>query len=223
MSESLGYELTEKHSTVASYGGVSGDSVSMHHGQGGKKDELEIDAERFFRSAATAVYENYSKPTGLPLLLAALPAHHHLFRKVNKNPLLLGKGIEINPTSVTTEELSHLAWDVMEPVYLQRLDSLAGNFNQAKATKLGSDNIEEVIEAAEAGRVETLFIEAHRIIAKRLRNVNGTYKVMDVTQPKLDDLFDDIGELVGRMGGTVLIIPKEHMPTQTGLAAIFRY
>ncbi|MBK5279442.1 MAG: hypothetical protein JJE09_11330 [Bacteroidia bacterium] len=223
MTEALGNELTEKHSTVASYGGVGGDSANMHHGHGGEKDELEIDTERFFRSAATAVYENYSKPTGLPLILAALPEHHHLFRKMNKNPLLHGKGIEINPTSVTTEELSHLVWDVMEPVYLQRLESLADKFNQAKANKLGSDVIEEVIEAAEAGRVETLFIEAHRVIARRLRNINGTYKVIDVTQPKLDDLFDDIGELVGRMGGTVLIIPKENMPTQTGLAAIFRY
>ncbi len=223
MTEALGNELTEKHSTVASYGGVGGDSVNMHHGHGGRKDELDSDAERFFRSVATFVYEIYSKPTGLPLILAALPEHHHLFRKVNKNPLLLGNGIEINPKSVTTEKLSHLSWDVMQPVYLQRLESMTNKFNQAKANKSGSDIIEEVIEAAEAGRVETLFIEAHRIIAKRLRNINGTYKVIDVTQPKLDDLFDDIGELVSSMGGTALIIPKEHMPTQTGLAAIFRY
>lgn len=223
MNEALGYELTEKHSTVASYGGIGGDSTNMHHGQGGKKEELDIDAERFFRSVATTICEKYSKPSGLPLILAALPEHHYLFRKVNKNSLLLDNGIEINPKSITTEKLSHLSWDVMQPVYLLGLEALTDKFNQAKANKLGSEVVEEVIEASEAGRVETLFIEAHRIIAKRLRNVNGTYRVMDVTQPKLDDLFDDIGELVGRMGGTVLIIPKEHMPTKTGLAAIFRY
>ena len=48
ITEALGDELTDKHSTVASYGGTGGNSTSMHHGQGGKKDEEDIDTERFF-------------------------------------------------------------------------------------------------------------------------------------------------------------------------------
>ncbi len=223
MAGALGEELTGKHSTVASYGGVGGDSANMHHGHGGKKDEVDSDAERFFRVVAAAVYDRYSKPVGLPLILAALPEHHFLFNQVNKNPMLLDDRIDINPQSVSKEKLAQLSWDVMQPVYLQKIESLAGKFNQAKAGGTGSDSIEEVIEAAEAGRVDTLLIEANRIIAKRLRNVNGTFKVMDVTQPKLDDLFDDIGQLVNKMGGTVVIVPKEQMPVPTGLAAIFRF
>jgi hypothetical protein len=223
MAGALGEELTGKHSTVASYGGVGGDSANMHHGHGGKKDEVDSDAERFFRVVAAAVYDRYSKPVGLPLILAALPEHHFLFNQVNKNPMLLDDRIDINPQSVSKEKLAQLSWDVMQPVYLQKIESLAGKFNQAKAGGTGSDSIEEVIEAAEAGRVDTLLIEANRIIAKRLRNVNGTFKVMDVTQPKLDDLFDDIGQLVNKMGGTVVIVPREQMPVPTGLAAIFRF
>jgi len=223
MAEALGEELTEKHSTVASYGGVGGDSANMHHGHGGKMDEVDSDAVRFFRVVSAAVYDRYSKPGGLPLILAALPEHHYLFNQVNKNPMLLDDGIDINPRSVSTEKRAQLSWDVMQPVYLQKLETLAGKFNQAKAVGSGSDNIEEVIEAAEAGRVDTLLIEANRIIAKRLRNVNGTFKVTDVTQPKADDLFDDIGQLVNKMGGTVVIVPKELMPVHTGLAAIYRF
>ncbi len=223
MAEALGEELTEKHSTVASYGGVGGDSANMHHGHGGKKDEVDSDAERFFRVVADAVYDRYSRPGGLPLILAALPEHHYFFKQVNKNPVLLPDSIEINPQSVSIEKLAQLSWEVMEPVYLQKLETLAGKFNQAKSGGSGSDNIDEIIVAAEAGRVDTLFIEAHRIIAKRLRNINGTFKVHDVTQPGLDDLLDDVGELVSKMGGTVVIIPKEQMPGVTGLAAIFRF
>ena len=51
----------------------------------------------------------------------------------------------------------------------------------------------------------------------------GRFKTNDTTQPVLDDKLDDVGELVAKMGGAVVIIPKEHMPTQTGLAATFRY
>jgi len=224
ITEALGEELTEKHSTVASYGGVGGSSTTMHHGQGGKKDEVDNDSERFFRQVASDVYERYSKASGLPLLLAALPEHHNLFNQVNKNPFLLPNGVEINPKSVSMEKLAELSWEVMEPVYVKKLESLAERFNQAKANGLGSDTLEEVIEAAEASRVDTLFIEAHRVIAKRIRNkVTGTFETIDLTQPVLDDELDGVGELVSKMGGTVVIIPKEQMPTQTGLAAIYRY
>ncbi|MDF1549636.1 MAG: hypothetical protein P1P88_17550, partial [Bacteroidales bacterium] len=84
IKDALGDELTEKHSTTASYGGVGGESTSMHHGHGGYKEESEKDAERFFRVVANTIYEHFSKPTGWPLILAALPEHHNLFQKVNK-------------------------------------------------------------------------------------------------------------------------------------------
>jgi hypothetical protein len=32
-----------------------------------------------------------------------------------------------------------------------------------------------------------------------------------------------MGELVTKMGGKVLVFPAEYMPTETGLAAIYRY
>jgi len=224
ITEALGLELTEKHSTVASYGGVGGSSTTMHHGQGGKKDEVDNDAERYFRQVASDVYDRYSKPSGLPLILAALPEHHSLFYQVNKNPFLLPKGIEINPQSVSIQKLAELSWEVMQPFYLKKLEGLAAKFNHAKANGSGSDTMEEVIEAAEASRVDTLFIEAHRVLAKRIRNkVTGTFEATDLTQPVLDDELNGVGELVRKMGGTVVIIPKDQMPTNTGLAAIYRY
>ena len=224
ITEALGVELTEKHSTVASYGGVGEGSSEMHHGHGGKKDEVDKDAEKFFRLISSAIYESYSKPTGFPLILAALPEHHNLFHKVSKNPFLLPNDISVNPESISVDKLTKMAWEVMEPYYSLNLKSLTDKFEQAKANNLGSDNIKEVADAAEAGRVEILLIEADRVIAKRLRNKNtGTFKQTDSTQPKLDDLLDDIGELVTRMGGQVMTIPAEMMSAKTGLAAVYRY
>ncbi len=224
IEEALGEELTDKHSTVASYGGVSGESSNMHHGQGGKQDELDSDTMRFFRIAAKAVCDRYSMPGRLPLLLAALPEHHNLFSQVNKNPFVLPNGIEINPESVSKERLAELSWEVMQPVFLNKLEALADKYKQAKSGGLASDNIKEVTEAAIAGRVETILIEANRVIAGRLRNKEtGTFEMTDVTQPVLDDQLDATGELVNKMGGTVAIIPKEQMPGHSGLAAIFRY
>lgn len=224
ITEALGDELTDKHTTVASYGGTSGESSDMHHGHGSKKDEVDKDAERFFNIIAGTIHENYSKPTGWPLILAALPEHHSLFQKLSKNPLLLQKGINVNPASMSIDKLVKLAWEVIEPDYLQKLNDLVKKFEQAKANNSGSDNVNEIVEAAEAGRVDTVLIEKDRVIAERIRNKNtGTFKQADLTQPKLDDLLDDIGELVTKMGGKVMFIPSEKMPAKTGIAALYRY
>ncbi len=224
ITEALGDELTDKHSTTASYGGVGGKSTSMHHGHGGYKEESEKDAERFFRVVADAIYENVSKPTGWPLILAALPEHHSLFQKVNKNPLLLPDGIAINPSSVSPDQLAKMAWEIMEPEYNLKLDNLVERFEQARANGKGSDDYKEVAVAAVEGRVDTLIVEADRIIPVRITNlVTGNTQKKDMKNPRVDDLLDDMGELVIKMGGEVMVLPTDKMPSDKGLAAIFRY
>jgi len=224
IEEALGGELTDKHTTVASYGGVGGHSTTMHHGQGGKMDEVDSDGERFFRVVAAAVYERYSKHSELPLILAALPEHRSLFYQVNKNPYLLPKGIDINPQSVPIEKLAHLSWEAIQPVYTEKLETLIGKFNQAKSDGLGSDNLVEVIEAAEAGKVDTILIEANRLIASKPRDkMTDGFEMTDSTLSVSDDQLDILSELVSKMGGSVVIVPIEQMPSQTGLAATFRY
>lgn len=224
ITDALGDDLTDKHSTVASYGGTGGESNSMHHGHGGRKEETEKDAERFFRVVANSIYEKYSKPSGLPLILAALPEHHKLFQSVNKNPMLLDKCIAVNPASVSIHKLIDMAWEIMEPAYLLKLDTLADSFEQAKANEKGSDEIKEVAIAAVNGRVDTLIIESGRMIAVRITNlITGNTQKKDLKNPRVDDLLDDMGELVTKMGGQVVILPAEKMPSQTGLAAIYRY
>lgn len=224
IEEALGNELTEKHTTVASYGGTSGESSTMRHGHGGKKEETDVDAERFFRVIASAVHENYSKPTGLPLILAALPEHHNLFQSVSNNPFLLENGIDVYPASVSMEQLKVKAWDVVEPEYMAILDAAVEKYENAKAHEKGSDVIKEVAVAAVEGRVDTLLIEANRVIAMRITNlVTGNTQNKDLLNPKVDDLLDDMGELVLKMGGQVVVMPADKIPSETGLAAIYRY
>lgn len=220
----LGDDLTDKHSTVASYGGAGGRSSSMHHGHGGRSEEVEKDAERFFRVVANSIYESYSKPTDLPLILATLPEHHNLFQKLSNNPLLMPKSIAINPTSVSIDELANMAWEIMEPEYNLKLDQLIDLYEQARANAKGSDEYKEVAVAAVDGRVDTLIVEANRIIPIRITNfVTGNTQKKDLINPKVDDLLDDMAELVMKMGGKVMVFPKDKMPTETGLAAIFRF
>jgi hypothetical protein len=222
-TEALGDERTESHMTVASYGGVGQGSAPMHHGDGGKQDAVQPDAERFFRAVDRAVLEHHSRPSGLPLILAALPEHHHLFHRVSHNPFLLAEGLSVNPDTLPIDELRERAWQVVAPQYQAGLVKLADEFAVAKSNGLGSDDPAEVAQAAAAGRVATLLIESDRMIGGRLDGATGRIDVADLRNPRVDDLLDDLGELVGKMGGRVVVLPAERMPGRTGLAATYRY
>jgi len=220
--EALGEELTDPHQTVASYGGVRG--PAMKHGHGAKSDEADIDAERFFRAVDRAVLEHHSRTSDLPLLLAALPQHHHLFRKVSHNPFLMAEGIDAHPDSLPIDELRDRAWGVVEPYYRARLAQLVEAFGAARSEGLGADDPAQVSEAAAAGRVATLLIEADRQIPGRIHAATGGLDLGELTHPEVDDILDDLGALVmGAGGGGVVVVPAEQMPTPTGVAAIYRY
>jgi len=223
IQEVLGSELTEKHSTVASYGGVGNGSHNMHHGQGGKAEEVDIDAERFFRFVAKTINDHYSKPSGLPLILAALPKHHHLFHNVSNILSLLPDSIDVNPKSVEKDELVKRAWKVMESYYMGIIDKACDVYQEAKSKGTASDNLSDIAVAAAAGRADTLMIEADRQIPGKIINKTGSIEKGNLENPEMDDLLDDIGELVTKMGGKVMVIPHEKMPTKTGIACVFRY
>lgn len=221
--EALGDELTEPHQTVSSHGGVGPGSSPMHHGHGGKKEDADMDAERFFRVIDRAILENHSRPSGLPLILAALPEHHHPFRRVSHNPFLMAEGININPDVIPIDELRQRAWQIIEPQYQEGLAALAEEFTVARSKGLGSDDLAQVAQAAAASKVATLLIESGRQLPGRLDEATGRIEAADLSHPQVDDLLDDLCELVGKMGGRVMVIPAELMPGQTGLAAIYRY
>ena len=222
ITEVLGEELTEPHLTVASYGTGAG-GTPMRHGHGSKKDEVDIDTERFFRAIDRSVLEHHSRPSSLPLILAALPEYHALFRQVSRNPFLMAEGIDIHPDSLPIEGLRERAWQVVEPQYHARLAGLVEAFGEARSKGLGADDLAQVAEAAAAWRVATLLIDADRHVPGRMDPGTGRIEFDDLAHPEVDDLLDDLGELVLKRGGQVVAVPTERMPTRTGIAAIYRF
>lgn len=223
MTEALGEQLTEPHQTVASYGGVGGSRSPMYHGHGGGETEVHVDEERFFRAVDRGILERYSRPSALPLILATLPEHRRLFCRVSHNPFLMDQGIDIHPDALPLAELCTRAWRVFEPHYRARLAALVEEFGRARANDLGSDQLSHIAKAVVAGRVATLLIENDREVPGRLDAATGDVTLADLAHPQVDDVLDDLGAAVLKMGGHVVVVPPGLMPTETGTAAIYRY
>ncbi len=220
IKDALGDEYSDAHLTVSSYGGIG---KGMYHGQGSKKDEVKGDTERFFRAVDRAVWEHHSQPSHLPMLLAALPEYHSLFKAVSRNANLLGDGIKTNPDSHDLDELRKLAWTVIEPIYLSRLNGFVDTYQAAKSRGLASDHIEDVAMAVTRGQIETLLVEADRQIPGKLNKETGLPVMDELSDPDTDDILDDLAEMVIKTKGEVVIVPAERMPTDSGMAAVLRY
>ena len=219
-SEAPRGEAKEFHvSTWTSSAGTPG----VHYSEGSKSDLMDNEATRFLRAVDRAILEHYSRPSRLPLLLAALPENQSFFRALSHNPFLLPESINYYPDDLSLHNLSARAWEVIEPHYLARLAGLIEMFGAAKARELGSDNLQQIAESAVAARVATLLIEADRQVPGRLDAVTGETQLTDLGNPDTDDLLDDIGQLVLKNGGQVVVVPRERMPMQSGIAAIYRF
>jgi len=201
--------------------GPSGDAA--WHGTDVKQDAADRDTDRFFREVDQAVLQHYSQPSGMRLILAALPEHHHRFRSISRNPFLMKEAIDVHPDDLPLDALRERAWQLVQPYYIERLAGFVETYGTAAATGQGSDKLGELAKAAIAGRIATLLIEADRLIPGSINTTSGRITAGDLDHPEIDDMLDDLGERVLKTGGEVIIVPAERMPTQTGAAAIYRF
>jgi release factor family 3 len=222
VSDVVGTKVGEPERRTRVYG--PGDpGGTTRHGTDIRQDETASESERFFRAVDSAVLEHYSRPSGMPLLLAALPEHHHLFRLVSRNPFLVAEAIDAYSGALSLDELRQRAWQAILPRYLERLSALVERFGSARANGLGSDDLADIGRAAAAGGISALLIEADRVIPGRFDPVSGAVEFAALGDPRVDDLLDDLAEQTLRTGGEVVIVPGERMPTDTGIAAVRRF
>lgn len=221
LEEVLGDEYTEPHLTPGTYGGAGG--TPMFHGQGGRKDEIEIDTERYFRYIDKFIIDNFSNRMKLPLILVALDEHQGEFRNISKNKFLLHQKVSKDPEALPREEIRKLTWDKMEPLYLRKTQDLIDRYGLQSSKFLGTGDLAEIAKAALEGKIDTLIIESGKVEPGRVNRKTGELERGDLDNPKLDDILDDLGEIALKSQSEVVVLPKERMPTDTGIAAIFRY
>lgn len=203
--------------------GPYGAGQTTRHGTNLRQEAMENDTRQFFRAVDKAVAEQHSRPSGMPLLLAALPEHHHMFREISDNPLLMSRAIDVDPASISADDLRTRAWDIVAPAYLERLSRFVDRYGASKESGRSSEDLTEIGKAAATGRIATLLIDADRVVPGRFDPGTGSIEFARLEDPGVDDLLDDFGEHTLKAGGEVVIVPPERMPSETGIAAIYRF
>ena len=218
--ELLGKDASAREGAHRTYG-PSGDAA--WHGTDVKQDATDRDTGQFFRAVDRAVLQHCSQPSGMRLILAALPEHHHQFRAISSNPFLMKEALDIHPDDLSLDALRERAWQLVQPYYLERLAGLVEAFGAAAAKGQGADELGEIAKAAFKGWRARTMSASRRTGCRSPLAVSGSNSSGDLDNPEVDDVLDDLGEHVLKAGGEVIIVPVERMPTQSGAAAIYRF
>lgn len=216
----LGKEKTDPHLSVGTYG--NGDQA-MFHGHGGAKDERQVDQERFFRYVDNYIIEQYSNPYKIPLILVGLDDNQGEFRKISKNHHLIKENIKIDADSLDLRALHSKVQSVMKKIFDQNVKERMEQFSEAHAKDMGSDDMVQIGKAIAEGRVASLYLDGGKIHPGRFDPKMGTIVEGELLSPYVGDIYDDMAEAVLNLGGEVIILESEDMPTERDIAAIYRY
>lgn len=179
--------------------------------------------QRWLRLVDHAIWENHSRLSHLPLVLCAVPENQAAFRQISKNQNLMDQGIQLDPDHVPVERIRDEAWKLMEPRFMTRIRQAIDDFRAARAHHVGDDDVLHVAKSAAFGRVRMLLVDADRHVGGKIEPETGKVLIGDIRDPMLGDLLDETAETVLRTGGEVLVMPPDMMPTDTGVAAVYRY
>lgn len=212
----------------------------VHGGTGAKQDDVDADTAIFLACVDAAVHEQASRPSGLPLFLVAAPRIAATFRGLAKNPLLAGPHVAKDPHLMTEEAIMAAVEPLFVAARAAQVARLVRGFEQARDRGLAGGDLADVARAAVAGRVATLLVEADRLETGRFDRDSGGIafappigraraaasdrsRTGDEPAETAEDLCGAVAETVLVHGGTILAVARNEMPTESGVAAIYRY
>lgn len=190
------------------------------YGPGSKNESIEVDTEKYFRYIDKFIYDNYSKPANAPLVLVCLDEYYGIFKKISKNPYLLSTHVNKDFMALSKDVLREKSWEIIETLYLKKTEDLINKYHVAKEKSTASDAIGEIMQEVKNNRIEAVLIESDKIV---LGDINQDNELLKLGENYSTDVLDKIAELVLSYGGEVIMLPKDKMPTTTGIVAIYRY
>ena len=204
---------------------VGGARPAVFHGHGvASEDEPKNQILRFFQRVDEGIREIIAGQNA-PLVVAGVDYLQPLYQEANDYPHLVEEGIEGNPETWSAEELHDRAWAILEPRFEQERESDADAFKSlaGRDRDRASDDVEEIVPAATFGRVERLFVSLDDEVWGTFDADANQVTVHETYQPGDKDLLDVAATQTLLNDGTIHTVRHEEMPSQTPLAALFRY
>lgn len=211
----LDYKASEKHQTVSTAGGST-----VFHGQGGAADDDNEDLISYLKEIDDVINLKL-KGEDSYLVIAADDSVFSLYKNINNYDKLLDENLSGNAEHLNKKELRERSWNLIEPELNEYLKDIKNKYLELKTSEKASNKMEDIIEAANYGKIDTLLI--NKKAEKEAAFIAEESKIKNMKNNKDYDLFNYAAVQTINNGGTVYSLKKEEMPENENILAIYRY
>ena len=223
LDEALNYAGADRGAQVHSaMHGSFGKQAAVFHGQGGRPETRKDELAQFFRlidAALRPVLRDQSRP----LLLAGVGYLLPIFREISSYSHLASPQLDGNCDYLTDHQLHQRVWPLMEPTFERVRVEDAAKYRQLAGTGKTADDIRQIVPAAQAGRIGTLFVDIHALQWGLFDAPTGSVQLHEQAYPGDDDLLDLAAAETLLHRGTVYSVEPDEVPGGQSAAAMYRY
>lgn len=206
----------------------------VHGGTGSKQDDVDDDTEIFLRHVDAVVRTQVSGKADLPLVLVAASRLAAEFHRLSTNPHLLTDHAAKDPHLMPPDELAAAVQPILAAARDRRIARTVAAYEQARDRDQAAADLADIARAAVAGRVATLLIEADRFEPGQFDRTTGAIDTDgeqasdlsrrgDAAAMRTPDLFGALAESVLEHRGEIVALARNALPTESGVAAIYRW
>jgi hypothetical protein len=224
LEEALNWDDPQKSLQFQTGTAQGGRRDSMFHGQGPGDEEQKVWIEQYLNLVDSGLKEIFSQQQA-PLVLAGVDYLQPIYRKVSEYANIMPEGITGSPEQMRPEELQEQAWSIVEVHFRQEMQKALGQYQQLAATEKAKDDIEEIVSASFNGRVDKLILSVDAQVWGSFNPDTGKVVVDAAGQSNPDNfaLVDYAAMKTLQNGGTVFALSQDEMPSDSPIAAVFRY
>ena len=156
-------------------------------------------------------------------MFAGVDYLYPLYRRQNHYPYLAPEHIEGNPELFSPLELRRLAWPILDSQLRERQEAAIARYWELVGQGRSSNRIEDILDAADTGMVDTLLIYPAIHRWGRFDSHSQTTRLDPESRPDNEELINLAVCLVLKHRGKVESIKTGNIPGGGVLAAAFRY
>lgn len=218
-------EMFANSNTIRGFGaGGGGNDMLSTHGQGDSNHAGQEERLMYFRILDNLILKAKGVDASAPFILAATQSEATDFKSLSKIPRLLETYISGNHSNTPLHKLHAKAWDTISKGILgQKASAVIGRFNEMKGLQKASSDPDEILQAAKAGRVETLLVGLFETTRDSIEDGTHTKEWVIRLNQHYRSRIAELVSAIKAQGGKIIGVDSSILATPTHVAAVYRY
>lgn len=222
LEDVVGYDFEQKSLQFRTQQGNQG--AGSFHGHAKSDEKAKTELLQYFRAIDKGLMKLLHDDQTTPLVVASLDYHFPIYREANSYKNLFPRHVSGNPADMDTIELHEKAWQLLKSHFSRKRQDKKLLYHELQKHGKTSSNLDEILEAAQTGKVDTLFIEKNSDIFGNYINGSGIETNDSETNAKKIPLLNFAAVKVFEQGGKVFLENRENLPDSSSkINALFRY